>query len=767
MGFLDYIVGSLVTLAGLASLVFVAVRVTARLVPGWTGPPLWVAAAVLAVGVAVGVAVLLGTFGLLHGWLYLTFLLLIALATWRWDERTPGSRAAGEPEPSSAVGTQVAGLPADSPSTEPAGPTTDLAASMAAPAVPSMDPAAPVTDPAVPGGRASLLLTAVGFGIASVVVGLFAVEVWQKLGTGMTGFDSTWYHGPFSAGFAASGDTFSLHFLAPQFLSWFYPQNSELVHALGILGFGNDLLSPLINLGWLAGCLVAAWAIGRPYGAAPVSLAGVALVLGSAAMVDQAGEARNDIVGMFFVLAALAILVTGSAGGRKLATGPLFLVALSAGLAAGTKINFIPAAIALAAGAVYLAGGARRGRAALLALAGLAAGGAYWYLRNLIQSGNPLPWIDGAGPISLPGPDQELGGRDAASVLSYLSDPKVISDWFFPGLADGFGQGWVLLLGLAVFGLVACLWRGSDPARRVAAVVGFALLLAWAAAPTSASGPAGEPAGFVSGLRYLAPALGVGLAVLGAAVGPRDRFACWTAMGALCLLTPFVVFGNQSHSVAELAAAIVFAGLTFVALTGGIWFHSRGRGGHDPVRMPPTTGTSGGREAKRGQGAAQRGQRSGVRIGAAVSALLLLVLAGYGVQSRYFDNRYASPEFTTAGLSEAFVWARGIEGESIGTNATRQYPLFGKLLDNEVQYLGVPWSHGGFVKTDSCEQFRDAVARGDYRYLVLTLDRESPDREFPREIPWIEDDPNARELLRKPPTVIYELDGPLDPATCP
>jgi hypothetical protein len=143
------------------------------------------------------------------------------------------------------------------------------------------------------------------------------------------------------------------------------------------------------------------------------------------------------------------------------------------------------------------------------------------------------------------------------------------------------------------------------------------------------------------------------------------------------------------------------------------------------------------------------------------------VAAGYGVQNRYFDNRYASPEFTTAGLSEAFVWARGVEGEWIGTNATRQYPLAGTELENEVAYLGVPRPRGGFVKTDSCEQFRDAVARGDYRYLVLTLDRENPDRPFPREIPWIEDDPNAVEVLRTPPTVVYELEGPLDPATCP
>jgi hypothetical protein len=728
---------SLATLVGLASLVFTAVRIGSRLVPGWTGSTRWLALALIAVVVAVVAALLLGTLGLLTAWIYLLLLLLIASAAWRWAERIPPS--GGQANPGTDVATTVNG----------GGSAVDLAAGETqATSDHGSTERPPVGTESNP---ASFSLSAVGLGIASLVVGLFAVEVWQKLGTGMTGFDSTWYHGPFSAGFAASGDTFSLHFLAPQFLSWFYPQNSELVHALGILGFGNDLLSPLINFGWLAGCLLAAWAIGRPFGAAPVSLAGVALVLGSAAMADQAGEARNDIVGIFFVLAALAILVNGSSGGRRLAAGPLLLVALSAGLAAGTKINFIPAAVVLAVGAAWLGGRDQRARSALLAFGGLAVGGAYWYLRNLIQSGNPLPWIDGAGPITLPGPDQDLGGRDAASVISYLTDPGVISDWFLPGLAEGFGDGWVLLLGLAVFGVVACLWRGSGPARRIGALAGLALLLAWIAAPTSASGPTGSPEGFVSGLRYLAPALAVGMALLGPAVGHQSTFARGVTMAALVLLTPFVIFGNQSWGIGEFLAALVFGGLTFAMLAAAIWLRRRDRKNR-------SRGVTGG---------PQTAALSRIRIIAAASALLLLVLAGYGVQSRYFDNRYASPEFTTAGLSEAFVWARGIEGESIGTNATRQYPLFGQQLENDVQYLGVPGPHGGFIKNDSCEQFRDSIARGNYDYLVLTLDRENPDREYPREIPWIEDDPNAVELFRTPPTVVYELTGPLDPATCP
>ena len=686
MGLADYILGSLGLIAGLLALLLIAGGLARRLVPGWQGPPLWIAMAVIATSAAIVAALVLGTLGLLRGWSLLVLLVAGAAAAWRCGGGAPGPGSGSLP-----------------------------------------------TCP-----TPQFLPCAVGLAIASLVVGLFAVETWDKLGTGMTGFDSTWYHGPFAAGFAASGDTFSLHFVAPQFLSWFYPQNSELVHTLGILGFGNDLLSPLINLGWLAGCLVAAWAIGRPYGGAPISLAGVALVLGSAAMADQAGEARNDIVGLFFILAGSAVLVNGSFGGRRLAVGPLFVVALAAGLAAGTKINFIPAAVVMALAAFWLLEPASRKRGGWLALAGLALGGAYWYLRNLIQSGNPLPWVDN---LALPSPDQDLGGRDQASVLSYLTDPGVIVDWFLPGLADGFGEGWLLLLGLAAAGFVLALWRGSDRALKAAATVGVALLIAWLAAPTSASGPEGSPAGFVSGLRYLAPALAVGLALLGAATGPRGGFSVRLTMATLVLLTPFVVFRGRSLDFVELLAA----GLAAAVLLALLLLATSLMGRPSTARL-----------------------RRSRAVAAAAGGLLLLVIAfGYGIQNRYFDNRYASPEFTTAGLSEAFVWARGVEGESIATNATRQYPLFGTELDNEVQYLGVPGPHGGFVKTDTCEQFRDAVARGDYRYLVLTLDRENPERPFPREIPWIEDDPNAVEVLKTPPTAIYQLDGPLDPATCP
>jgi hypothetical protein len=547
----------------------------------------------------------------------------------------------------------------------------------------------------------------------------FALEAKSKLSTGMTGFDSTWYHGPFAAGFMQSGDTWDLHFIAPQFLAWFYPANGEIFHAAGMLAFGRDVLSPLLNLGWLVGCLVACWCIGRPYKVAPWSLALGAIALSVPALADQAGEARNDIVGIFFLLAALAIgLDVWSGDGRtekKLGreeegagAGAYLVVGLAAGLAAGTKLNFLLSAAVLVVGVAVLAPRGARGRAFAAAALAALAGGGYWYLRNLAHSGNPLPWIHHLGPIDLPAPEQALGGREAHSVLGYLTDGRVWSEWLLPGLHGGLWFFWPLLLLTSLAGLVLATvqLRGSfrtdsdrkEPRDRALALVGFvglAAALAWLVAPTSASGPDGMPRGFESGLRYLAPALILGLTLL-----------------------PVGVFRS------------------FV----------------------PDSGAND-RSVRSGKG--------GVRTLAVAGALLVLVIAvGYPVQRHYLESRYKDPTFTAPGLNAAFAWSRDISGARIATTSTRQYPLFGTDLTNQVQYLGTEQPHGGFESPSNCRSYLRLLEAGDYDYVVATRDRiEAGKPPYPPSARWTEE-AGAKPILRKPPTVVFELNQPPDPSAC-
>lgn len=650
----------------------------ARLLSWLSGAPAHLAVAVLALALLIWVAELLGAFGLFEVVPYLVGVGVLGLALVAAGPvtATPTVLAAGR-------GSAPRGTPAAAP---PAGAR-------------SGSPSA---------------ATLVALGVAAVAVVHFASGVKLRLSTGMTGFDSTWYHGPFAAGFFQSGDTLDLHFIAPQFLAWFYPANGEIFHSVGMLAFGRDVLSPLLNLGWFAGCLVACWCVGRPYRVAPWSLALGAIALSVPALADQAGEARNDIVGIFFLLAAVAVALNAWAardeGERGLPIGALVVVGLAAGLAAGTKLNFLLPAAVLVVGLVVVTPRGGRGRALVAGLAALAGGG-YWYLRNLIHSGNPLPWIDSLGPISLPAPDQALGGREAHSVLGYLSDGAVWSDWFLPGLHDGLWIAWPLLGAAAVAGLVLCLWPAgegagrADPLLPLAGLVGLATALAWLLAPTSASGPEGMPRGFESGLRYLAPALVLGLALLPTASSLRLRLS------------------GEGH--------------------------------------PPN-----GRILKAPSQLARRLSGRGVPL-AALAVLLIAAAIGYPVQRHYLEKRYATPTFSTPGLDAAFAWARDVSGADIATTSTRQYPFFGTDLSNHVQFIGEETPHGGFEAPTTCRAWRQSLNTGDYDYVIATRDRiEKGKPPYPPQARWTEG-PAAEVILRKPPTVVLQLRKKLDPSACP
>ncbi|HEX4308194.1 MAG TPA: hypothetical protein VHZ54_19310 [Solirubrobacterales bacterium] len=613
--------------------------------------------------------------------------------------------------------------------------------------------------PAEPSGpRPSLWPTVIALLIAGIAIGHFVSGVKLRLGTGMTGFDSTWYHGPFAAGFYQSGNTIDLHFIAPQFLAWFYPANSEVVGAIGMLAFSRDLLSPLLNLGWLVGCLLACWCIGKPFRVAPWSLALGAIALSVPALADQAGEARNDIVGIFFLLAAVAVALNAAEGvpaegaeGRGLSIGALLLVGLSIGLAAGTKLNFLLPAAVLVVGLTVLAPRGRRW-VTLACTGGMAlAGGGYWYLRNLIHTGNPLPWIHHLGPIDLPAPEQALGGREAHSVFSYLTDGSVWSEWFLPGLHGGLWIVWPALGAAALTGLLLALvprartvlpgrWAenrsisglfGPSTSRVPALVglVGIAAAVSWLVSPTSASGPDGMPRGFESGLRYLTPALILGLALLPTVPPLRSLATRLASLGPKLGERPAPAGdepadGHRLHLGAD----------------------------SDPKRRR-------GVEEDRLPGRWVAGIVAGV--------VLVAVVLGYPVERHYLQNRYRDPSFTTPGLDAAFAWARDVSGARIATTSTRQYPLFGTDLSNRVAYVGIDRPRGGFEEARSCRQFRRLIDEGDYDYVVASRDRiEAGKPAFPPQAGWIEG-PDAEVVLKKKPTVVFRVTGPLDPKSCP
>ncbi len=249
-----YLAGALELTLVLAALAFAAHRVRALLLPGWSGAPARLAEAVLAVAGLIWISEALGTFGGFEEGAVLGAVIVVGAAAGLIAGRLAADRTA---------------RPAPAP-----------------PAPLAWGPAKAV---------AVLACAALAAGWMVPTLGTMAA--------GMDRADSLWYHMPLAARFVQTGYLGHIYFFDPVFLASFYPANSEVLHAVPILFFDRDIVSPVLNLGWLSVALLAAWCIGRPYGLAPQALIGASVALGSQSLVEfQAGEALNDITGVAFVL---------------------------------------------------------------------------------------------------------------------------------------------------------------------------------------------------------------------------------------------------------------------------------------------------------------------------------------------------------------------------------------------------------------------------------------------------------------------------------
>jgi hypothetical protein len=689
-----YLAGVLELAAIAAALGFGALRVRERLLPGWTGAPARLAELVVALALLVWAMEALGAVGVLEEPPLVALCVLLGLGAGLIASRRPGSRR---------------------------------------------DPHRPPSRPA--GGVATAIA-------ALAAVALFAEwsgRAYSTLLYGMYGFDSLWYHMPFAARFAQEGSITALHFTSPALLTWFYPANSELFHTAGILTTGRDIVSPFVNLGWLAATLLAAWCLGRPWGAAPGCVVAVGAVLGAGVFADQAGEARNDTPATFFLLAAAALLANALVSREQrhipVAAAPLALAGLAAGMAAGTKLNLLAPVAALTAGVVVAAPPGRRLAASGAWIAAALAGGGFWFARNFVAVGNPLPWLSSLGPLSLPGPEDYLEGtREPHALIRYATDTDVWSEWLFPGLDERFGALWPLLLLLALLGAALALARGHSGVERVLGFAALVAALTYPFTPLSASGPEGMPVGFGSNLRYLAPVLALALTLLpisAARLGPR-----WQAATLAVLLVVGAVAAAGSDEVVSIVsarAAAVAAVATALALAAG-WAVTTGR----------------------------LGRRAIVPAGAALLALAIGL--GYQAQRTYLDGRYES---RAGGNPEdsAFVWARGLADAKVATVIARQYPLYGTELSNRVEFVGVRGPEGSFTPVRGCGQWRRNLNQGGYEYVVTGF--REPTEELgtrPQEPPqaaWTRDDPAAREIVRDEDVSVFRLEGSLDPSACP
>src|SRR5215211_6434261 len=198
----SYLLGALQLALVVAPICFAALRLRQRLLPEWVGAPARLVESVAAVALVIWISEALGTFGLFYAGALIAASLLVAGTVVLWPA---GPAAAGDPpSPATAQG---------------------------------MVP--PTTSPT---GESFWSLLVAALVIAATVFS-WAVTTKHALDRGIFNFDSLWYHMPFAVEMVQSHSVVGMHHVETVFTNWFYPQNSELLHAVGILLTGRDTLS--------------------------------------------------------------------------------------------------------------------------------------------------------------------------------------------------------------------------------------------------------------------------------------------------------------------------------------------------------------------------------------------------------------------------------------------------------------------------------------------------------------------------------------------
>jgi hypothetical protein len=744
MSFGDYLQGSIELIVVAAAMAYAAVGLRGRLLPGWSGASARLAEVVFGLSLLVVTLELVGVVGLYRpGWV-----LLAAIV----------------------VGAGI-GLTLRPPRR-------------------GLELAAPAVGP---------LALAVAVGAGLLVAAHWAMPTQTGLDIGMYLPNTTWHNAPFAARFVQDHQVGALHFTEVLNLTvWFYPQNSELLHSAGVLFLGNDFLSPLINIGWMSLCLLAAYCFARPYGGGPIAVLAIALVLdANMLLLYQPGDAKNDTAGLFFLLASAALLVNADAQARAaagtarpiaggaipaaerglyssagvrpvLSNGALIAAGLAAGLALGTKLNLLAPFGLLTLGVIAISAG-YRWRATGIWVASSLVTGCFWFIRNLIHAGNPLPWFQ-AGP--LPGPDQvDINIRHPANVAHYLLPPDggVIRHHLVPGLHDSFGDLWPLVLVAVLGGFLLAIFRGRTPVIRMLGIVALLSGLAYLVTPLTAAGPEGDPTAFTTNLRYASPAIGLGAMLLGVDAGLlKLRVQPWLlgALVILLLVQAVPVWDLHGHLWTRhfLLGAV---GLAFFL-----------------VLIPVGLALAG-----------QRGMPPAMLAGSVVVALAAVVLIGWPNSDDYVKDRYqasTAPKDFPTGMKAALAWFNKENPHDSriavvgGRPGFKQYVFYGDDLSNRVQYVAKHEPHGAYVPIASqaaqesqrpgapaqqggrfvpqCQEWITALNDGDYRYAVIGPDQRTQSLP-PIEASWTAAAGGTR-IETTDDVSVFRLDPPLNANAC-
>jgi len=595
----------------------------------------------------------------------------------------------------------------------------------------------------------------VGTRVLAVLAGSVLLAEWTSrtvdaLHHGMTTVDTLLYHMPFAARFVQESSITGLHYVEGEPVVTFYPATSELLHAVGIEWMGNDLLSPLMNLGWMALLLLAAWCIGRPFGVAPISFIGAALLLATPGLVaTQPGGGLTDVVGLALFLSSVAVLINTEKFDGYLSTGGVAVAALASGLAFGTKFTLVGPVALLTLGVMFVCRPGRRLRQGVLWVGLVALTGGYWYVRNWLAVGNPVPSLAHIGPLRLPSPPVIT---PTSSVSHYLFDIGIWRHFFIPGFRSSFGPAWLVVMLAPVLGLILVFLARRNPVCRMVAAVGGLSFAVFALTPQYLGLP-GAPTFFVYNLRYVTPALLVGLVLLPIVPAlARGRARFWLGFGLLAALCgtqldstiwPTHLFaGPFAPPTSGIDAAIGLV-LGAAALVGGLIWATRLFAVRTEARFQSTP------------------VRRSARVTAALMVVVLMVVVlGFPLQQFYLGHRYKSTGAVTTVAPRIVAWAQGLSFQRValsGFTLPLQYQYYGRDLNNYVQYLVHVAPNGRVEEYASCPSLLRALHTGRYSYLVTS----TPNMQI-----WLRADPGATLVMTEEKFDMFRLGRQLDLSGC-
>jgi hypothetical protein len=579
--------------------------------------------------------------------------------------------------------------------------------------------------------RSDLVIIGCSLIAVVAVAAALVARLAEVLHTGPLDGDSLHYHLVQSAYFVQSHSIDGFHQVGSSDLTPYYPFNAELLDAVLMQGPRPDLATLPLNLGCAALLLLACWVVGDCWSSGWRAVGAGCLLLALPIARAGAGPGLNDLPAIAFLVAAIAVLARADLP-RGLAlrgewTAAVVVAGLALGLSAGTKISILGAAVLTGLGVVALARGDRVRVAGALGVSGAVAGG-FWYLRDWVHTGSPVPEVNltvaGHGWHAIPIPEVK---PYAFSVAHYLGDGSVVRHWFVPGLRAALGHGWVVLLLLLVAGVVAGLAQ-RHRFRIVLSVVAVASFAVYAVTPTTALGPPGAPTLFAVNTRYALPALALALLLAGTATLPR-RVELPVAVGllvltAVTLARPSGIVGSTRMSAGIAGALVLTVAVAWLAVV------------------------------------ARHARRSRVATTAAL-VTVVVVAAGAVLQHHYRADRYGTAVSARASLYSEV--ARDPAQHRVGVvGLAHEYPFYGATFSNVVNYVGVTDADGAYGAPRTCQGLVTVLAeQRDDRIVVepLALEHTAQIETWLQAL-------GARAVISNPQGAVYALPATLSVTNC-